>query len=218
MEGHLFQFALLFGVLGLAAALSLSLRMPVVPLYIASGVALGVFIVPDDVVGFLGKLGVVFLLFSMGCEFSIPARRDAPRFIASGAIDWLFNFPVGLIAGWALGWSWQDTVFLAGILYMSSSAVVSKCIVDFGRAARPETETVLGIMVFEDLVIALYLVLLNVLILTPAESSLGTYLFAILRASAISSTTNPVARTTAKRYVPRPDSAGVRISTFSRTR
>ena len=183
MEGHLFQFALLFGVLGLAAALSLSLRMPVVPLYIASGVALGVFIVPDEVVGFLGKLGVVFLLFSMGLEFSIPVRRNAPRFIAAGAIDWLLNFPVGLIAGWALGWSWQDTVFLAGILYMSSSAVVSKCIVDFGRAARPETETVLGIMVFEDLVIAFYLVLLNVLILTPAESGLGTYLFAVVRAT-----------------------------------
>jgi CPA2 family monovalent cation:H+ antiporter-2 len=184
VEGHLFQFALLFGVLGLAAAVSLSLRMPVVPLYIAAGVVLGVFIVPDAVVGFLGKLGVVFLLFSMGLEFSIPASRDAPRFVASGAIDWLLNFPVGLIAGWALGWSWQDTVFLAGILYMSSSAVVAKCIVDFGRAARPETETVLGIMVFEDLVIAFYLVLLNVLILTPAESGASAYLFAFLRAAA----------------------------------
>lgn len=184
MEGHLFQFALLFGVLGLAAAVSLSLRMPVVPLYIAAGVALGVFVEPDQVVEFLGKLGVVFLLFSMGLEFSVPAPRDAPRFIAAGAIDWLANFPVGLIAGWALGWPWQDTVFLAGILYMSSSAVVSKCIVDFGRAARPETETVLGIMVFEDLVIAFYLVLINVLILTPAETGPGAYLLAILRATA----------------------------------
>ncbi len=218
MEGHLFQFALLFGVLGLAAALSLSLRMPVVPLYIASGVALGVFIVPDEVVGFLGKLGVVFLLFSMGLEFSIPSPRDAPRFIATGAIDWLLNFPVGLIAGWALGWSWQDTVFLAGILYMSSSAVVSKCIVDFGRAARPETETVLGIMVFEDLVIAFYLVLLNVLILTPAESGLGTYLFAVVRATGFVVLLIALARRIAKRYVPRLDSAGVRISTLSRTR
>ncbi len=183
MEGHLFQFALLFGVLGLAAAVSLSLRLPVVPLYIAAGVVLGVFLEPDEVVGFLGNLGIVFLLFSMGLEFSIPSPRDAPRFLAIGSLDWLFNFPVGLVAGWALGWSWQDSVFLAGILYMSSSAVVSKCIVDFGRAARPETETVLGIMVFEDLVIAFYLVLVNALILTPGEGGLGAYLFAVVRAA-----------------------------------
>ncbi|MBW2281708.1 MAG: cation:proton antiporter [Deltaproteobacteria bacterium] len=184
MEGHLFQFALLFGVLGLAAAVSLSVRLPVVPLYIAAGVVLGVFLEPDEVVGFLGKLGVVFLLFSMGLEFSIPAPRDAGKFVAAGAIDWAFNFPVGLIAGLALGWSWQDSVFLAGILYMSSSAVVAKCIVDFGRAARPETETVLGIMVFEDLVIAFYLVLINTLIVTPSDEGPAAYLFALVRAAA----------------------------------
>ena len=115
MEGHLFQFALLFGVLGLAAAVSLSVRLPVVPLYIAAGVVLGIFLEPDQVVAFLGKLGVVFLLFSMGLEFSIPAPRDAGRFVAAGSIDWVFNFPVGLIAGLALGWSWQDIAVRLGV-------------------------------------------------------------------------------------------------------
>jgi CPA2 family monovalent cation:H+ antiporter-2 len=116
-------------------------------------------------VQFLGSLGVVFLLFSMGLEFSLGSVAAVPkRFFRAGSIDWLFNFPIGLLAGRALGWGWMESFFLAGILYMSSSAVVSKCIVDFGRAARPETETILGIMVFEDLVIAIYLVVLNALI------------------------------------------------------
>lgn len=174
MEGQLFQFAVLLGVLGLAAAVSLSLRMPVVPLYIGAGVVLSRFLEPDEIVEFLGSLGVVFLLFSMGLEFSVRSfTREPERFLSAGSIDWILNFPVGLIAGRLLGWSWEESLFLAGILYMSSSAVVSKCIADFGRAARPETETILRVMVFEDLAIAIYLVVLNSLIAGSAPNGGG---------------------------------------------
>ncbi len=164
MDTLLFQFALLVGVLGIAAITSISLRMPVVPLYIAAGAILGGWLEPSEMVEFLGSLGVAFLLFSMGLEFSIRSFTQAPgRLLRAGSADLLFNFPVGFIVGWLLGWSWLECLFLAGIVYMTSSAVVSKCIVDFGRAARPETETILGIMVFEDLVIAGLLVVLGVL-------------------------------------------------------
>ena len=164
MDTLLFQFALLVGVLGIAAITSISLRMPVVPLYIAAGAILGGWLEPSEMVEFLGSLGVAFLLFSMGLEFSIRSFTQAPgRLLRAGSADLLFNFPVGFIVGWLLGWSWLECLFLAGIVYMTSSAVVSKCIVDFGRAARPETETILGVMVFEDLVIAGLLVVLGVL-------------------------------------------------------
>ena len=165
MGGHLFEFAILLGVLGLAAVVSIALRMPVVPLYIGAGAALGGIIESDEIIHFLGSLGVVFLLFSMGLAFSQSSiSREPGRFMRSGSIDFLLNFPIGLIVGRLLGWSWTESYCLAGVLYMSSSAVVSKCIVDFKRATRPETETVLSIMVFEDLVIAGYLVILNALI------------------------------------------------------
>ncbi|MCP4002955.1 MAG: cation:proton antiporter [bacterium] len=171
MEGHLFQFALLFGVLGLAATASIWLRFPVVPLYIASGLALGTVIETNEVVEFLGSLGIVFLLFSMGLEFSVGSVAQTPRrFALAGGIDLIFNFPIGLLAGLALGWGWIESLFLAGILYMSSSAVVAKCIADFSRATRPETETILGIMVFEDLAIAGYLLLLNALAIGGSQS------------------------------------------------
>ena len=183
MEGNLLQFSLLFGVLGLAAAVSISLRFPVVPLYIVSGVVLGSWLAPDAVVEFLGSLGVVFLLFSMGLEFSLGSAASVPRrFLSAGSLDLLLNFPVGMLAGLALGWSWPESLFLAGILYMSSSAVVSKCIVEFGRAARPETETILGIMVFEDLVIAIYLVLINALVAGGADAGgAWSYVGAVIR-------------------------------------
>lgn len=184
MEGHLFQFSLLLAVLGFAAAMSLSLRLPVVPLYIGAGVVLAATgaVESNEVVQFLGSLGVIFLLFSMGLEFSVSSFTKEPdRFVGAGAIDLLFNFPVGLIAGRLLGWSWQESFFLAGILYMSSSAVVAKCIADFGRATRPETETILRIMVFEDLVIALYLVALNTFLAGGDGGALG-YAGALARA------------------------------------
>lgn len=163
MEGHLVEFAALLGVLAGAAAVSVWLRLPVVPLYIAAGVAIGALHPgPDASVAFLGSLGVVFLLFSLGLEFSVAGlTRDARGFLGAGSVDWLFNFPVGLAAGWALGLSLLESLVLAGILYMSSSAVVTKCLVEFERAARPETETVLKILVFEDFAIAIFLVLLQ---------------------------------------------------------
>ena len=174
MDANLFQFALLFGVLGIAATVSLWFRFPVVPLYILSGMALGGVVEGDHVIEFLGSLGVVFLLFSMGLEFSLGSVTAAPqRFVRAGLIDWGLNFPVGLVVGLALGWSWIEALFLAGITYMSSSAVVSKCLADFGRAARPETEAILGIMVFEDLVIAAYLLLLNALTTASNLSDTG---------------------------------------------
>ncbi len=185
METTFFQFALLLGVLGVAALASLALRMPVVPLYIASGVALGGWIEPSELVHFLGSLGVAFLLFSMGLEFSIRSFTDAPgRLLRAGSADLAFNFPVGLIVGWLLGWTWLESLFLAGIVYMTSSAVVSKCVVEFGRATRPETETILGIMVFEDLVIAGFLVILGVLVpVAGAAGGAQGLLFSLVRAA-----------------------------------
>jgi CPA2 family monovalent cation:H+ antiporter-2 len=187
VEGHLVQFALLLGVLGIAAAISLLLRMPVVPLYIGAGVVIGSWFVEDEVVRFLGHLGVVFLLFAMGLEFSLRSVvRSARRFVLTGSVDLLVNFPIGLLVGRALGWSWMESLFLAGIVYMTSSAVVSKCIVDFGRAARPETETVLRILVFEDLVIAFYLVLLTALYPAGGEAggSFGSVVLSLVRSAA----------------------------------
>jgi CPA2 family monovalent cation:H+ antiporter-2 len=128
VEGPFFQFTALLGVLGLAAAGALWLRMPVVPFYIAAGVALGGLVDgPPETVEFLGTLGVVFLLFSMGLEFSVGGLvRGARGLLGAGTMDWIFNFPVGLLVGRALGFSWVEAMFLAGIVYMSSSAVVTK--------------------------------------------------------------------------------------------
>lgn len=162
MEGHFAQFAILLAVLALAAGISVWLRFPVVPLYIVAGLVLGRVIEPDATVSFVGSLGVVFLLFHLGLEFSLGGSgAGARRLVVAGGADWVFNFPVGLAMGWLFGFSLVECLLLAGIVYMSSSAVVTKCIIEFDRAARPETETILRILVFEDFVIAIFLVALQ---------------------------------------------------------
>ena len=87
MHGAFGQFAVLLLGLSAAAALSLSVRLPVVPLYIIAGLALRAtgLVDPSDEVEFLGSLGVVFLLFSMGLEFSVGSVAIRPlRFVGGG--------------------------------------------------------------------------------------------------------------------------------------
>lgn len=69
--------------------------------------------------------------------------------------------PLGFLLGLLSGLDARGAALLAGILYISSSAVVVKLIIDLRRAANPESEVVLGVLVLEDLVVALLLALLG---------------------------------------------------------
>ena len=69
--------------------------------------------------------------------------------------------PLGLLLGLLLGFDLRGSLLLAGVLYVSSSAVIVKLIIDLHRAANPESEVVLGVLVLEDLAVALLLALLG---------------------------------------------------------
>ena len=161
--GHLLlQLGIILIGLFLAGRLAFQFRFSIVPLYILAGIALGGYVGHSELVEFLSVMGVVFLLFYMGLDFSLNAFLSQWRsFFAAGTIDLVINFPLGLILGWLLGWNLLETLFLAGVLYMTSSAVVAKSLIELKRVANPETETILGIMVYEDLFIALYLAVLS---------------------------------------------------------
>ena len=152
---------ILFGLF-LAGRLAPVVRLSVVPLYIIAGILLAGYVSHSELVEFLSLMGVLFLLFYMGLDFSFSAFLSQWRSVfAAGTIDLLINFPAGLLLGVLLDWTWIETLFLAGIMYMSSSAVVAKSLIELKRLANPETETILGIMVYEDLVIAFYLAILS---------------------------------------------------------
>lgn len=110
----------------------------------------------------LSRLGVLLLLFYLGLEFSAGKLASAGKNLFKGGVTYvLLNFVRGLIFGWIFFGSWTEIMVVAGITVISSSAIITKMLVDLKRTANPETELVLGIMVFEDVFIALFLSVLS---------------------------------------------------------
>ncbi|CUU58350.1 monovalent cation:H+ antiporter-2, CPA2 family [Parafrankia irregularis] len=156
----------------LAAALlaraGVRIGLPTIPLFMLAGILLGphtpgVVLVdsPEDLET-LSALGLVLLLFYLGLEFHLDdLRRGGRRLFAAGGIYLLLNVGAGLGFGFALGWGAREALVLAGVLGISSSAIVTKILIDLGRLAHPETRLILGVLVVEDLFLAMYLAALQ---------------------------------------------------------
>jgi monovalent cation:H+ antiporter-2, CPA2 family len=153
--------ALLAG-LGLVAS---RFGLSAIPAYLLAGLLLGPnepralsLIRPSEVTHFVAEIGLVFLLFFLGLEFTlgrlVRSRRHA---LLGGAIDLVVNGGLGVVVGVAaFGLSFGGLV-LAAAIFVSSSAITVKGLIDFRRLADDETDLVLAILVAEDLVIALVL-------------------------------------------------------------
>jgi CPA2 family monovalent cation:H+ antiporter-2 len=146
-------------LLGLAAG---RFGLSAIPAYLLAGLLLGPneprelsLIEPSEVTTFLAELGVVFLLFFLGLEFSWDRLLRSGRHLGlGGSIDLATNAALGLAVGFvAFGVSFA-AVILAAAIYVSSSAVTVKGLIDFRRLADDETDLVLAILVFEDIVVA----------------------------------------------------------------
>ena len=153
---------------GLFARLGRRLGLPTIPFFIAAGIVCGpntpgiVVLEDPEAIELLAILGLVLLLFHLGVEFSINELLAGGRrlFWAGGSYIAL-NFGAGLVLGWALGWGTRETFVIAGMIGTSSTAIVTKLILDLRRVANPETGMILGIIVVEDVFIAFYLALLQ---------------------------------------------------------
>lgn len=165
---------LVLAALAVIGVLFLRLRQSIIPAFILLGVFLPRTNFDEHLVDTIATVGVVLLLFFMGLEFSLGALvRSRRRIVHTGGIDLLLAFPVGLAGGIALGFDWRAALLLAGAFYVSSSAIIAKSIIELRRAADPETEVVLGILVFEDIFVALFLAILSGAVLTPDPSLAG---------------------------------------------
>lgn len=138
--------------------------LPTIPLFMVAGILLGPYtpgiVLVDDPHEFemLSALGLVLLLFYLGLEFHVDdLKNGGRRLFAVGGIYLLLNVGAGLGFGFALGWGVGEALVLAGIVGISSSAIVTKLLVDTGRLGNPETRLILGIIVVEDIFLALYL-------------------------------------------------------------
>lgn len=149
----------LLGMLGLVAG---RFGMSAIPAYLLAGIILGPnepkilsLVQPSEVTQFVAEVGLIFLLFFLGLEFSVDRLVRSGRHVGlGGALDLLVNAGLGLLVGVAaFGFSFAAIV-VAACIYVSSSAIAVKALIDFRRLADDETDLVLAILLFEDIAIA----------------------------------------------------------------
>ena len=161
-------------VIGLAMLARIASRFgfSAIPLYLLAGLALGNGgLLPLNLSkGFIelgAEIGVLLLLFMLGLEYTgEELKHNLRRGFSAGAMDFLLNFPPGLIAGILLGWKPLAAVLLGGVTYISSSGVIAKVLAELQRLDCPETPVVLAVLVLEDLAMAVYLPLVAALLVS----------------------------------------------------
>jgi CPA2 family monovalent cation:H+ antiporter-2 len=159
------QLAVTVAVLGLLGLVASRFGLSAIPAYLFAGLLLGPnwpeqlsVIRPSEVTEFVAELGVIFLLFFLGLEFTLERlRRSGMHLGFGGSIDLLVNAGLGLLVGVAAFGFSIAAVILAGAIYVSSSAVAVKGLIDFRRLADDETDLILAILIVEDIAIAFVL-------------------------------------------------------------
>jgi CPA2 family monovalent cation:H+ antiporter-2 len=168
MDNQLVALGGAFLAAGVLARLGRRVGLPTIPFFMLAGVVFGphtpgidLFDDPHEL-ELLAALGLIMLLFHLGLEFSLGELLGGGRsLLAIGGICLLLNVGGGLVFGVALGWGSREALVIAGAIGISSSAIVTKLLTELHRLANPESRLILGIIVVEDVFLALYLALLQ---------------------------------------------------------
>lgn len=164
------------------AALATRARLPIVIGYIVAGILIGPHIhlrlfdwAYDGILQegpflqSISQLGLVLLLFFVGLEFSVAKLMKTKEAAAILAVTNLaVNMFAGFVIGAWLGWPLVDTIFMAGVISMSSSAMTAKSLIDLKRLGNRETEFLLGMVILESFLAMFLLTLVNGMIV-PSE-------------------------------------------------
>ena len=163
---------------GLLARLGRRVGLPTIPFFILAGILTGphtpglVLIQRPEELELFAAIGLILLLFHLGLEFSIEDLTKGGRPLLVAGFSYIaLNVGGGLLFGLVLGWGTSEALVIAGAVGISSSAIVTKLLVELKRLANPETKLILGIIVVEDIFLALYLALLQP-VLGEAEGAL----------------------------------------------
>jgi monovalent cation:H+ antiporter-2, CPA2 family len=152
---------------GLLARAGRRIGLPTIPFFMVAGIVLGpntpglVLVHDPDTLALVAALGLILLLFHLGLEFSLgDLIEGGPRLLKAGGTYLALNVGAGLVFGFALGWGTPEALVIAGAVGISSSAIVTKLLIELRRLPNPETRLILGIIVVEDIFLALYLAVL----------------------------------------------------------
>ena len=168
---ELIELGAVFFGLGLLGRLAGRIGLSPIPLYLVGGLCFGNGgLVPLGDIGeftsLASEVGVVLLLLLLGLEYSAnELMTGLRRSWMGGVLDIVLNAAPGVAVALVLGWGAVGAMVMGGVTYISSSGIVAKVLSDLGRLGNRETPTVLSILVFEDLVMAVYLPILTALLI-----------------------------------------------------
>ena len=142
------------------------LKQPLVLGYIVAGLIAGPNLFKHSLVAdaasiqLWGEIGVIFLLFALGLEFSFKKLLSMGPTSFIGALTIVTGMmSTGFLTGMTLGWGTMNSMFLGGMIAMSSTTIVFKALDDMGLRNHRFANVVFGILIVEDLLAVVLMVL-----------------------------------------------------------
>lgn len=167
------DLALILMTAGLTSILCRWFKQPVILGYVLAGILVGPHVsltatISDfESVKVWGEIGVIFVLFSLGLEFSFRRLLHLGGASAvTASIETSLLLLMGTLLGLIFGWERMDAIFLGGMLCISSTMIIMKLFDEMNLKSRGFTQLVVGILIVEDLVAVLLLVVLSTLAAT----------------------------------------------------
>ncbi|HTS84066.1 MAG TPA: cation:proton antiporter [Usitatibacter sp.] len=166
-----------------------SLSIPAILGYLLVGAVIGPLamgLVPEtESQRYLAEFGVVFLMFSVGLEFSLPQLMGMRRVVLGfGGAQVAVVMAVGVVAAVAAGLTWREGIVAGGAVAMSSTAIVSKELAERMQLHSEYGRGVMGVLLFQDLAVIPLIVVIPALGLTEAEIARAIAI-ALVKAAAI---------------------------------
>lgn len=183
------DLSLILVTAGLTTLIFKKIKQPVVLGYILAGFLVGPYntLIPSvtggEDVQTWSEIGVIFLLFSLGLEFSFKKLiKIGGSAGITAVVEIVIMIAVGFVAGKLMGWSSMDSLFLGAILSMSSTTIIIRAFDELGMKTKKFAGLVFGILIAEDLIAILLMVLLSTLAISKefAGGELGAQLFKLL--------------------------------------
>ncbi len=164
-------------------------NLPVILGYLTVGIAIGPHAlgwIPDtQQARHLAEFGVVFLMFSIGLEFSLVKLRSMKNIVFGfGGAQLLLTLAAVAFTAILSGLDWRSGVALGGVLAMSSTAIVSKILVERAELNAPHGQLIMGVLLFQDLAVVLMLIIIPSLA-SHGQGLLYAMLLAVLKAGLV---------------------------------
>lgn len=170
----------------LATILFRQFKQPVVLGYILAGVVIGPhtppfsFVADEKNIETMAELGVIFLMFTLGLEFSLrKLQKVGSTAVIAASLEIILMIWAGYEIGQLFGWNQMDSIFLGAILSISSTTIIIKALEGLGMVKEKFAQLIFGILIIEDILAILMIAILSGFA-TTGEFAVGEISFIIL--------------------------------------